>query len=149
MYIDGGNTDGSYNTDPDFQDAIIVIRWSGDKLVLTNGAYVKINASNEVGRMTITSGTSAELDASKLEVFEWIDVNAGGSINMDVDSVVTTNKLIGSGTIYIDATDFDGEEVMVINADMSGFTGTIVVNGDADYVIVDGGVKIVAKTTAQ
>ena len=99
--------------------------------------------------MTITSGTSAELDASKLEVFQWIEVNAGGSINMDVDSVVTTNKLIGSGTIYIDATDFDGEEVMVINANMSGFTGTIVVNGDADYVIVDGGVKIVAKTTAQ
>ena len=144
MIVDGGKTDGSYNTAPDFQDAIIVIRWSGDKLVLTNGAYVKINSSNEVGRMTISSGTSAELDASKLEVFQWIDVNAGGSIKMDVDSVVTTKELKGSGTIYIDATDFDGEEVMVINANMSGFTGTVEVNGDATYEIVANGIIVKA-----
>ena len=44
---------------------------------------------------------------------------------MDIDSVINTKKITGSGKIVIDATGFDLEPTMVIKADMSEFTGTI------------------------
>ena len=144
MYIDGGNTDGTYSAEPGVQDSIMHIRWSGDKLILKNGAYVKINAVNEVGRMNLSDGTAVELTASKLDVWEYIDIAASAQIKTDLASVITTNKITGSGKIYIDATAFDGTEVQVINANMSGFTGTVEVTGDATYEIVANGIIVKA-----
>ena len=43
-----GRTDGEFNETPDFQDAIMYINWAGDSLTVKNGAYVKVNAANEV-----------------------------------------------------------------------------------------------------
>ena len=57
VIVDGGRTDGQYNTEAGFEDAIMVIRWSGDSLIIKNGGYVKINSANEVGRLTIAAGT--------------------------------------------------------------------------------------------
>lgn len=144
MIVDGGKTDGSYNTDPDVRDAIMHIRWSGDKLILKNGAYVNVNSANEVGRMNLEGGTAVELTASKLDVCEYINVASGAQIKTDIASVITTNKITGIGKIYIDATAFDGTEVQVIKANMSGFTGTVEVNGDATYEIVANGIIVKA-----
>ena len=144
MIVDGGKTDGSYNTDPDVKDAIMHIRWSGDKLILKNGAYVNVNSANEVGRMNLQEGTAVELTASKLDVWEYINVASGAQIKTDIASVITTNKITGVGKIYIDATAFDGTEVQVIKANMSGFTGTVEVNGDATYEIVANGIIVKA-----
>ena len=142
--IDGGKTDGSYNTTPDMQDAILSISWNGDSITLKNGAYVKVNAANEVGRMTLGAGAVANIVASKLDAWEYINMAAGSAMNMDTESLITTKKVTGTGVITIDAANMT-ESVQVINADMSGFAGTIeVINNEyALYEITETGVMVV------
>ena len=149
MIIDGGKTDGSYNTVPDFQDAILVINWSGDKLVLKNGAYAKINAANEVGRLTINAGAAVEMFASKLEAVEYITVS--GTLQLDLKSLVSTKKITGAGKIIVDVSGFNGEAIQLITADMTGFTGTVELinsNNYVDYELSSTGLTIEKKTLA-
>ena len=122
VIVDGGKTDGTYNETPDMQDAILIVNWSGDSLTLKNGAYVKVNAANEVGRLTLNAGTSANITASKLEACQYISIAGGASMNLDAASLVTTKKITGVGTITIDATGFMGPAKTLIKADMSAFT---------------------------
>ena len=142
MVIDGGKTDGSYNTVPSLQDAILIVNWGGDKLILKNGAYVKINAANEVGRLTVNNGAAVELYASKLETVEYINLAEGAEFYMDVASLVTTKKITGAGKIVVNVAGID-EAKQIINADMSGFTGTIeLVGGNAIYEITATGLIV-------
>ena len=137
VIVDGGRTDGEYNTTPDMQDAIIYIRWSGDSLTVKNGAYVKINSANEVGRLTVSAGTSLNVYDSKVDSYQWIENN--GTINVDVNSLITTGKITGSGKIVIDAADYNDSIGQVIDADLSGFTGEIeVINCEGLFATVDG-----------
>ena len=137
--VDGGKTDGSYSTEPDMQDAILIVNWSGDSLTLKNGAYVKVNSANEVGRLTVNAGADLNVYDSKLDSWQWIDVQ--GTLNTDVGSIITTKKITGAGKIVIDATGCEGEGVQVITADMAGFTGTVeVINGT--YEITDTGIVV-------
>ncbi len=148
VVIDGGKTDGGFNETPDMQDSIMHIRWAGDSLTVKNGAFLKVNAVNEIGRLNLAAGTSLNISASKVEAWEYID-NAG-TINIDVNSMITTKKITGTGKIVIDAAKFDGNDVPVIDADMSGITGSIEVinNSGAEYKIEDGKLIIVAKNVA-
>ena len=125
VIVDGGKTDGTYSETPGLQDAIMVIRWSGDKLVLKNGAYVNLNSANEVGRLNISAGTSVEVDASKLDAVEYIDLAANGTLQVDTESQVKTRKITGSGKIVIDAKDYTPGKAVPIDADVSAFTGTV------------------------
>ena len=135
LIIDGGRTDGEYNATPDMQDAIIVIRWSGDSLTVKNGAYVKINSANEIGRLTVSAGTSLNVYDSKVDSYQWIDNN--GTINVDVNSVITTGKITGAGKIIIDAAEFEAGDAPVV-ANVSEFTGEIeVINNDDLVAFVD------------
>ena len=137
VIVDGGRTDGEYNTTPDMQDAIIYIRWSGDSLTVKNGAYVKINSANEVGRLTVSAGTSLNVYDSKVDSYQWIENN--GTINVDVNSLITTGKITGSGKIVIDAADYNDSIGQVIDADLSEFTGEIeVINCEGLFATVDG-----------
>ncbi|MBQ6901932.1 MAG: right-handed parallel beta-helix repeat-containing protein [Oscillospiraceae bacterium] len=142
LIVDGGRNDGEFNATPDMQDSILTIRWSGDSMTLKNGAYVKINAANEVGRLTVNSGTSLNVYASKLDSYQWIENN--GTINTDVNSLITTKELKGAGVINVDASELKNGSATVINADMSDFTGTVSVtnNDDATYAITDAGLVI-------
>ncbi len=143
LIVDGGRIDGAFNETPDFQDAILIVNWAGDSLVIKNGAYVKINSVNEIGRLTINSGASVDVSDSKLDAWEHITVT--GTLNTDVNSLITTGKITGAGVINIDATYLViGETVQVIKANMSDFTGTINVFGKvgAQYEITDDGLVI-------
>lgn len=144
VIVDGGKTDGTYNETPDMQDAILIVNWSGDSLTLKNGAYVKVNAANEVGRLTLNAGTSANITASKLEAYQDISIAGGASMNLDAASLVTTQKITGAGTITIDATGFTGPAKTIVKADMSGFTGTINVTGNplAKYAVTSEGLVL-------
>ena len=147
MIVDGGKTDGTYNTEPDMQDAIMVVNWSGDKLILKNGAYVKINAANEVGRLTVNSGAAVELTASKLDVHQYITLNAGSELLIDGKSEINTGVINGAGKIVIDATGMKAGDTVGINANISGFTGTIeVANSDLEAKIVDGKIVLAEKS---
>ena len=137
VVIDGGRTDGAFNDTPDMQDAIMIINWSGDSLTIKNGAYVKVNSANEVGRLTINAGATLTVENSKLDSYQWIEV--AGILKVDANSLVTTGKITGAGKIVIDVANIGKNPVTVINADMSAFTGTIeIVNGDAEYETANG-----------
>lgn len=144
VIVDGGRTDGAYNETPDMQDAILIINWRGDRLTVQNGAYVNVNAANEVGRVTINAGASLNVDDSKFDAWQWIDNN--GTINVDTESAIKTQKVTGAGKITVDATNFS-RSVCVIKADFSAFTGTIAITGNNDvtYEIKDDGLYLVEK----
>lgn len=145
LIVDGGRTDGGYNTEADMQDAIMIINWSGDSITLKNGAYYKANSANEIGRITVNAGANFNVYDSKVDAVEYITVT--GTLNTDVNSIITTKTINGAGVITIDAADFAGETVQVINADMSGFTGTVEIinNTKAQYEITDTGIVVSAK----
>ena len=73
-----------------------------------------------------------------------------GTINLDVNSAITAPSISGTGTIIIDATNFT-EDVTVITADMSAFTGTIEVINNSDVIrkVEDGKVIVAAKPVAE
>lgn len=125
VIVDGGKTDGSYSEMPGLQDAIMHIRWAGDSLTLKNGAYVKVNSVNEIGRLTVASGTELNVNASKLETVEYIQLDATSRLNTDTKSSITTKQVTGSGVITVTVDAFEGATKQIIAADMTGFTGTI------------------------
>ncbi len=143
LIIDGGLTDGNFNATPGLYDSILTIRWSGDSLTIKNGAYAKINGSDEIGRVTVIAGTSLNVYSSKLEAVEYITND--GTINIDINSIIKTGKIKGAGTINVDITGLVGS-ALVIDADMSEFTGTIklVGTGLASYEITEDGVVVKA-----
>lgn len=149
LIIDGGRTDGQYNAEPDMQDAILVIRWAGDSVTVQNGAYVKVNAVNEIGRASVLAGTSLNVYGSKFEAWEYIENN--GVINLDANALITTGKLYGAGSIVIDVTGFTGRKTVISSKDLSGFTGTITLTGNDDvkYAITENGLEIYYVAVAQ
>ena len=150
MIVDGGKADGTYNTEPNVQDAIMTVEWSGAKLTLKNGAYVKINSANEVGRLTVNNGAAVELTASKLDACQWINLADGSELKIDGKSEIVTQKITGAGTIKIDATGMQAGEYSNIKADMSGFTGTVTVTGNAtlEAKIENGKIVLYERTLA-
>ena len=141
LIIDGGLTDGSFSVAPSLQDAILNINWAGSSLTIKNGAYAKVNAANEVGRVTINAGADLNVYSSKLETVEYITND--GTINVDINSIIKTGKITGAGVINVDITGLTGS-ALVIDADMSEFTGTIniVGTGAVSYEITEDGLVV-------
>ncbi len=128
LTVDGGKTDGTYSATPDMQDAILYVNWADSKLVIKNGAYVKVNAVNEIGRLTING--VVEVTDAKLEAHEYIAIAENATMTVDSESEITTGKLTGKGKLTIDATNFASSTKTLIKANMSDFTGTIEVVGN-------------------
>lgn len=143
VIVDGGRNDGAYNEEADMQDSIMVIRWSGDSLTIKNGAYVKVNAANEVGRVNMASGTSISVDASRLDAVQYIDVASGSTLTVDTESQINTPKITGAGNIVIDAENYEFGKPCPVNANVSAFTGTVeVINNKCVKAVIEDG-KIV------
>ena len=72
---------------------------------------------------------------------------ADTELTIDTSSLITATEIVGSGKIVIDASEFEGEAVTLIKADMSGFTGEIEVinNSYAEYKIEDSKLVLVEK----
>ena len=138
LIIDGGKTDGTYCDEPALRDAILIVNWDSSNLVLKNGAYVKVNSANEVGRLTVNG--KMDVSNSKLESYEYIAVNQDAALALNAGSIITTKKLTGAGTINIDATGIT-RDVTVITANLSSFTGTINVEGGT-YEITNEGLVV-------
>ena len=64
-----------------------------------------------------------------------------GTLNLDLSSKLTAPSVTGNGIINIDATDFDGNEICVISANMASFEGVINVEG-AHYMKKDNGIYV-------
>ena len=128
LTVDGGKTDGTYSATPDMQDAMLHVNWADSKLVVKNGAYVKVNSVNEIGRLTING--AVEVTDAKLEAYEYIAIAENATMTVDSESEITTGKLTGKGKLTIDATNFASSTKTLIKANASEFTGTIEVVGN-------------------
>lgn len=149
LIIDGGKTDGTYCEEPALSDAILNVNWATSNLVLKNGAYVKVNAANEVGRLTVNG--KVDVSNSKLESYQYIAVNQGATFTLNAGSVITTKELTGVGVINVDAEGMNAGDVVNLNADLSKFTGTFTVlnNDKLEVKIVDGKIVLAAKPVAK
>ena len=135
LIIDGGKTDGTYCSEPGLRDAILTVNWTSSNLVLKNGAYVKVNSANEVGRLTVNG--EMRVTDSKLESYQWILVKENATLTLNAGSDITTQNVNGAGNIIVDVTGLEGQAT-VIKGDMTGFTGTITVNRGFYTVTADG-----------
>ena len=135
LIIDGGKTDGTYCSEPGLRDAILTVNWTSSNLVLKNGAYVKVNSANEVGRLTVNG--EMRVTDSKLESYQWIQVNENATLTLNAGSDITTQEVNGAGNIIVDVTGLEGQAT-VIKGDMTGFTGTITVDRGFYTVTADG-----------
>lgn len=77
-------------------------------------------------------------------------VRSNGTVKMDLDSTLTAPSLSTNGKIVVDADGFTGDEVTVVTAATSGFTGTVeVINSNtATYEITDTGIIVKEKVVA-
>ena len=64
-----------------------------------------------------------------------------GTLNLDLSSKLTAPSVAGDGIINIDATNFDGNDIRVISADMASFEGVINVEG-AHYIKKNDGIYV-------
>ncbi len=145
--VDGGKTDGTYNAEFDFKSIFFESYYP---LIVKNGAYVVMNAANEIGTWTLERGVSQIL-ASKLEVFNTITLKDAATLVLDAKSIVTAKAVTGAGNIKIDATGMVAGDVVNLTADLSKFTGTFTVlnNDKLDAQIVDGKIVLAAKPVAK
>ncbi len=145
IVVDGGRNDGGYNETYDYRSIFLDVR-SGQTMTIKNGAYVLVNSANEIGILKVMG--TVDVQESKLEVFDTIDVS--GTLNVDTESFVKAKKITGSGKVSIDASNFDGTDVQVIEADLSGFTGAVEAtnNTGVECKIEDGKIILTKKAVA-
>ena len=149
LTVDGGKTDGTVNSTPDLQDAFLHVNWADSKLVVKNGAYVKINSVNEIGKLTV-NGTVEVLNA-KLEVLQEIAISQNASMKADAGSEINAGKITGAGKIVVDAAGMSAGDEISLTANLANFTGTLetVGNDDLEASIVDGKIVLSAKPVAK
>jgi len=149
LTVDGGKTDGTVNSTPDLQDAFLHVNWADSKLVVKNGAYVKINSVNEIGKLTV-NGTVEVLNA-KLEVLQEIAISQNASMKVDAGSEINAGKITGAGKIIVDAAGMSAGDEISLTANLANFTGTLetVGNDDLEASIVDGKIVLSAKPVAK
>jgi hypothetical protein len=109
---------------------------SGSHLIVDGGTYKSI-FTTIAADSTMTIKNNATVVITNYEFSGDLTVN--GVLNIDLGNNVTTMRVLGSGKIVIDATNFTGTRTAVLK-NMSGFTGTIqIVNGNGStYEIVGG-----------
>ena len=108
----------------------------GSHLIVDGGTYKSI-FTTIAADSTMTIKNNATVVITNYESSGDLTVN--GVLNIDLGNNVTTMRVLGSGKIVIDATNFTGTRTAVLK-NMSAFTGTIeIVNANgATYEIVGG-----------
>lgn len=141
--VDGGKTDGTYNEAEDFKTVFFDVR-DGHTFTAKNGANILIS-SGEGGKLSLMG--NANIDASKVYVYNEIALGDNGQFAIDIESSVTTKNVTGKGVISVDALNInEGVVYNVITANMSSFAGIIEINNDdAEYEITSTGLVVKMK----
>ena len=141
--VDGGKTDGTYNEAEDFKTVFFDVR-DGHTFTAKNGANILIS-SGEGGKLSLMG--NANIDASKVYVYNEIALGDNGKFALDIESSVTTKNVTGKGVISVDALNInEGVVYNVITANMSSFAGIIEINNDdAEYEITSTGLVVKMK----
>ncbi len=120
----------------DVKMGTFMTRDTDSKFVLKNSKVLSTTTSNGTDEGNYNKGELTLVNSSLTYSAEF--KHEAGVINLDLNSLLTAPKLSGAGTINVDAADFviGGEDVQVVTANMSGFTGTINVANN-NYVIAE------------
>ncbi len=93
-------------------------------------------------------GGTVNVDGGKMTTGKMgLNLTEGSVLKVSADGSFTTNKVIGTGAIEIDAADMTVGNVSTITADVTDFTGTInaINNDELEALVVDGKITLVEK----
>ena len=110
-----------------------------------NNSQLKVSGGDAAGSMTISnSGNVINLIGDSELAVATLTLGEGNTINLGAGSKITSSKISGAGKIVIDATGMTAGMLANINADMTGFTGTLeVINNPTLTAKIDDNGKIV------
>ncbi|MBQ3594745.1 MAG: T9SS type A sorting domain-containing protein [Bacteroidales bacterium] len=126
--------------DSDVKIGTFMTRDTDSKFTLKNSKVLSTAISNGTDEGNYNAG---ELELNNSILTYNVAFTNTGTLNLDLNSKLTAPSVAGNGTINIDATDFDGNEICVISANMASFEGVINVEGahymkKADGIYVTG-----------
>ena len=91
-----------------------------------DNSLVKVSGGDAAGSMTISnSGNVINLIGDSELAVATLTLGEGNTINLGAGSKITSSKISGAGKIVIDATGMTVGVLANINADVTGFTGTL------------------------
>ncbi len=113
-------------------------------------AKMTVNGGDSDGNLTVaSSGNAVNVTEGSLLKVHTLTLGEGNSLSVDATSKVEVTKLVGAGTIVIDATGLTAGTAP-ITGDASGFTGKIeVVNGGNMIAKVVDGTIVLVNAVAQ
>ena len=120
----------------DVKMGTFMTRDADSKFVLKNSKVLSTTTSNGTDEGNYNKGELTLVNSSLTYSAEF--KHEAGEINLDLNSLLTAPAISGAGTINVDAADFviGSEDVHVVKANMSDFTGTINVDNN-NYVIAE------------
>ena len=126
--------------DSDVKIGTFMTRDTDSKFTLKNSKVLSTAINNGTDEGNYNAG---ELTLDKSSLTYSAAFTNTGTLNLDLSSKLTAPSVAGNGTINIDATDFEGNEICVISANMASFEGVINVEGahymkKADGIYVTG-----------
>lgn len=126
-------------TNSDFEIGTFMTRDADSVFTLTNSKVVSTTATNGTDEGNYNAGNLNLVNSS---LTYSAPVSNTGVITLDTGSTLTAPSISGAGTINIDVTNYDGYGDLsnVINADLSGFTGTVNAIGNNVDVKFENGV---------
>ena len=124
----------------DVEMGTFMTRDADSKFTLKNSKVLSTATSNGTDEGNYNAG---ELTLDKSSLTYSAAFTNTGTLNLDLSSMLTAPSVTGNGIININATDFDGNEICVISANMASFEGVINVVGahymkKADGIYVTG-----------
>ena len=134
-------------TNCDVVTGTFMTRDADSAFILTNTKLLSTTTSNGTDEGNYNEGVITLIN-SILTYSAQLTNN--GTIKLDANSCLIAPSIVGTGKFIIDATGLMADK-LVIDADLSGFTGTIeVIGADASYEITEDGVVVkVAKYVAE
>lgn len=146
FYESASKTDFTFNKS-DVNVGTFMIRDTDTVFTLTDTKLVSTTATNGTDEGNYLAGTLV-LNNSSLSYAAPL-VMENGTLTLDATSSLTAPSITGIGKIVIDATNYVAD-TQIINADMSGFTGTVEVTGNDDvYAAIEGGQLVLKSYVAQ
>ena len=124
--------------DSDVKIGTFMTRDTDSKFTLKNSKVLSTATNNGTDEGNYNAG---ELTLDKSSLTYSAAFTNTGTLNLDLSSKLTAPSVAGNGTINIDATDFEGNEICVISANMASFEGVINVEG-AHYMKKDNGIYV-------
>ena len=138
FYAADSKTNFTFNKS-DVKVGTFMIRDTDTVFTLKNTKLVSTTDTNGSDEGNYLAGTLVLNESSSLSYVAPL-VMENGTLTLDKTSSLTAPEIIGTGKIVIDTTGMTAGEVTLLAADLSGFDGTVEVDGDESlYATIEDG----------